>query len=487
MALGYDGKLYILAFDHRGSFQKKMFGIQGDPTAEETADDRRRQAPHLRGHGQGRGAAAPSAEAAGVLVDEQFGGGHPAEAKEQGLKLAMPVEKSGQDEFDFQYGDDFGEHIARVRPRLLQGARPLQPRRRRRDERAPARRASSSSPTGCTTTTASSSSSCSCRPSRRPARVGRRRQRPLRRRAAARADAPRDRGDPGLRHRGRHLEDRGRRRARRRARCSPSRRAPARVARASSAWCSAAARATRRSTSGCAQAAPVDGLRRLRDRALDLVGRAEGLPRRLARARGRRASRSPRTTCASSRSTRRRRAPSPRRRGAGARLRRATCDIAFFAPGGRTGRPVVYVDAMPRLPTVLLAVAALAALAPWTARGGDGTRVGGAGGRRCPRRVVRVTDGDTIRVRAGQPRRARALHRHRHARGGASRTRRCSATRGARRRQRPARRRPPGAAASLDVEARDRYGRLLAYVYRARRRPVRERRAARARRVRAAR
>ena len=25
--------------------------------------------------------------------------------------LAMPVEKSGQDEFDFQYGDDFGEHI----------------------------------------------------------------------------------------------------------------------------------------------------------------------------------------------------------------------------------------------------------------------------------------------------------------------------------------------------------------------------------------
>ncbi len=28
MALGYDGKLYILAFDHRGSFQKKMFGIR---------------------------------------------------------------------------------------------------------------------------------------------------------------------------------------------------------------------------------------------------------------------------------------------------------------------------------------------------------------------------------------------------------------------------------------------------------------------------
>ena len=36
MALGYEGKLYILAFDHRGSFQKKMFGIEGDPTPEQT-------------------------------------------------------------------------------------------------------------------------------------------------------------------------------------------------------------------------------------------------------------------------------------------------------------------------------------------------------------------------------------------------------------------------------------------------------------------
>jgi len=37
MALGYDKKLYILAFDHRGSFQKKFFGIEGDPDPEQTA------------------------------------------------------------------------------------------------------------------------------------------------------------------------------------------------------------------------------------------------------------------------------------------------------------------------------------------------------------------------------------------------------------------------------------------------------------------
>ena len=51
------------------------------------------------------------AEAAGVLVDEQFGSTIPRDAKEKGLTLSMPVEKSGQDEFDFQYDEQFPEHI----------------------------------------------------------------------------------------------------------------------------------------------------------------------------------------------------------------------------------------------------------------------------------------------------------------------------------------------------------------------------------------
>ena len=37
MTLGYDKDLFILAFDHRGSFQKTFFGVQGEPTPEETA------------------------------------------------------------------------------------------------------------------------------------------------------------------------------------------------------------------------------------------------------------------------------------------------------------------------------------------------------------------------------------------------------------------------------------------------------------------
>ena len=115
MALGYDGKLFILAFDHRGSFQKKMFGIQGDPTPEET--DTIADAKRLIFEGMleavGRGA---EASATGVLVDEQFGSNIPEQAREHGLKLSMPVEKSGQNEFDFQYGEDFGAHIEKFDP-----------------------------------------------------------------------------------------------------------------------------------------------------------------------------------------------------------------------------------------------------------------------------------------------------------------------------------------------------------------------------------
>jgi myo-inositol catabolism protein IolC len=117
MALGYDGKLYILAFDHRGSFQKKMFGIEGDPTPEETETitDAKRLVFEGMEKAVERGL---DASTAGVLVDEQFGGDVPKLAREHGLALAMPVEKSGQDEFDFQYGSDFGAHIEKFDPQF---------------------------------------------------------------------------------------------------------------------------------------------------------------------------------------------------------------------------------------------------------------------------------------------------------------------------------------------------------------------------------
>jgi myo-inositol catabolism protein IolC len=115
MPLGYDGKLYILAFDHRGSFQKKWFGLADDLTQEDI--DKITDAKTLIYEGLELAlseGAEPSVT--GALVDEQFGGEVPQRAKAKGIKLAMPVEKSGQNEFDFQYGDDFGEHILKFDP-----------------------------------------------------------------------------------------------------------------------------------------------------------------------------------------------------------------------------------------------------------------------------------------------------------------------------------------------------------------------------------
>jgi myo-inositol catabolism protein IolC len=115
MTLGYDKKLYVLAFDHRGSFQKKFFGIEGEPDSEQTAIIA--DAKHLIFEGmlQAVGAGA-DASASGVLVDEQFGSTVPAQARERGLILAMPAERSGQNYFDFQYGEEFPKHIESFDP-----------------------------------------------------------------------------------------------------------------------------------------------------------------------------------------------------------------------------------------------------------------------------------------------------------------------------------------------------------------------------------
>src|SRR4030081_3875099 len=100
MTLGYDQKLYILAFDHRGSFQKKFFGIEGEPDPEQTAIIA--DAKHLIFEGmlQAVGAGAdPSVT--GVLVDEQFGSTVPFEARERRLKLAIAGERAGPKRFHF--------------------------------------------------------------------------------------------------------------------------------------------------------------------------------------------------------------------------------------------------------------------------------------------------------------------------------------------------------------------------------------------------
>jgi myo-inositol catabolism protein IolC len=105
--LGYDEKLYILAFDHRGSFEKMVGGDH-----EKVAGAKR-----LIWEGFQRAVedGAPK-DAAGILVDPQYGPDVAREAKAGGYVLSMPVEKSGQPEFEFEYGDAFGQKIEEFDP-----------------------------------------------------------------------------------------------------------------------------------------------------------------------------------------------------------------------------------------------------------------------------------------------------------------------------------------------------------------------------------
>ncbi len=113
--LGFDKPLYVLPFDHRGSFQKKMFGWDGALSSQQTAEIAAAKRVIYDAFTSAIVAGVPK-EKAGILVDEQFGASILRDATAAGYSTACPAEKSGQDEFDFEYGDDFGKHIEAFHP-----------------------------------------------------------------------------------------------------------------------------------------------------------------------------------------------------------------------------------------------------------------------------------------------------------------------------------------------------------------------------------
>jgi myo-inositol catabolism protein IolC len=115
MNVGFDRPLYVLPFDHRGSFETKMFGWTGDLTPGQTAEIAAAKQVIYDGFKAAIAAGVPKEKAA-ILVDEQFGAAILRDAEKNGFYTACPAEKSGQDEFDFEYGDEFAQHIEAFRP-----------------------------------------------------------------------------------------------------------------------------------------------------------------------------------------------------------------------------------------------------------------------------------------------------------------------------------------------------------------------------------
>jgi myo-inositol catabolism protein IolC len=115
MPRGYDRPLYILPFDHRGSFETKMFGWKPPLSDAQTAEIAAAKQVLYEGFKAAVAGGVPK-EKAGILVDEQFGAAILRDASAAGFATAAPAEKSGQEEFDFEYGEDFDRHIEAFRP-----------------------------------------------------------------------------------------------------------------------------------------------------------------------------------------------------------------------------------------------------------------------------------------------------------------------------------------------------------------------------------
>lgn len=117
--LGFTRDMFIMPFDHRGSFQEKLFGIKGrQPNAQETQEIASYKRIIYDGFLKAVKQGVPT-EKAGILVDEQFGTEILKDARAAGYMTACPAEKSGQDEFDFEYGAEFGAHINKFAPTFV--------------------------------------------------------------------------------------------------------------------------------------------------------------------------------------------------------------------------------------------------------------------------------------------------------------------------------------------------------------------------------
>lgn len=115
MNLGYNKALYLLPFDHRQSYVTDMFHFK--PPLEAAQRDQVIDSKQLiyEGFRQALTEGVPL-DAAGVLVDEQFGAAILRDARQRGYVTALSVERSGTDEFEFEYGADFAGHIEAFDP-----------------------------------------------------------------------------------------------------------------------------------------------------------------------------------------------------------------------------------------------------------------------------------------------------------------------------------------------------------------------------------
>lgn len=115
MNLGYDKALYLLPFDHRHSYVKNLFGLTPPLSAPQIEQIKDSKQLIYEGFVEAIENGMPR-DAAGILVDEEFGAAILRDARQRGFVTAVATEKSGAEEFDFEYGTAFARHIEAFDP-----------------------------------------------------------------------------------------------------------------------------------------------------------------------------------------------------------------------------------------------------------------------------------------------------------------------------------------------------------------------------------
>lgn len=109
--------LYMLAFDHRQVLRDAVGRPGEDPAVQRERLSDGKQLVYeglLRAVDEGL-----PREHTGILIDEEYGAPQARAAKAAGLHLAMPVEASRSRILEFQYGDEFAQHIEDFDPDIV--------------------------------------------------------------------------------------------------------------------------------------------------------------------------------------------------------------------------------------------------------------------------------------------------------------------------------------------------------------------------------
>jgi len=108
--------LFLLAMDQRDSIEEKLYRLDAAPTPVEAASIAANKLLVYRGLLDAV-ADLPDGARPGFLVDEQYGASAAVLARDgESIALAMPLEASGQQWFDFAYGEAWRTHAEFFRP-----------------------------------------------------------------------------------------------------------------------------------------------------------------------------------------------------------------------------------------------------------------------------------------------------------------------------------------------------------------------------------